>query len=82
MTKKQLTKLKIKSVIDTIIFWFWYVITAYQGSEMILAIHDKSGHVFANVLFFLLSVAWLVFYVYKREKSIKEYKDAKSQSEI
>lgn len=82
MTKKELTKLKTKSIMAIIAYCFWYVFSMVQGSSMITALVFNGEHVFIKVLIFALSIAWFVFSIYIRDKSVKAYKDAKSQNEI
>ncbi|BBI90369.1 hypothetical protein H1N69_gp21 [Lactococcus phage phiQ1] len=82
MTKKELTKLKINALISIFIYYFWYVFSIVQGIDTFKAIFFTGEHIMVNVLFFVLSIALLMFSSYTRSKLVKAYKDAKSQNEI
>lgn len=82
MTKKKLTKLKINALISIFIYYFWYVFSIVQGIDVFTSIFFTGKHIIVNVLFFVLSIALLMFSSYTRDQVIKAYKDAKSQNEI
>ena len=82
MTKKKLTKLKINALISIFIYYFWYVFSVVQGIDTFTSIFFTGEHIIVNVLFFVLSIALLMFSSYTRDQGIKAYKDAKSQNEI
>ena len=82
MTKKELTKLKIKAVISIIVYCFWYVVSVVQATQMFTAIFFTGEHIFIKVVIFVLTALCFAFSIYDRDKAVKLYHDAKSQSEI
>lgn len=78
MTKKELTKLKIKAMLSVFVYYFWYVFSVVQGIDTFTSIFFTGEHIAVNVLFFVLSIALLMFSSYTRSKLVKAYKDAKS----
>ncbi len=82
MTKKELTKLKIKAILSVFIYYFWYVFSVVQGIDTFTSIFFTGDNIIINILFFVLSIALLMFSSYTRAKLVKAYKDAKSQNEI
>ena len=82
MTKKELTKLKIKAVISIIVYCFWYVVSVVQATQMFTAIFFTGEHIFIEVVIFVLITLCFVFSIYARDEAVKAYKDAKSQNEI
>lgn len=82
MTKKELTKLKTKAVINIIIYCFWYVASIVQGSEAFTAIFFTGEHIAIRVFIFVATVGCFAFSIYDRDKALKLYHDAKSQNEI
>ncbi|ARM65623.1 hypothetical protein LW4_022 [Lactococcus phage LW4] len=82
MTKKELTKLKIKAMLSVFVYYFWYVFSVVQGIDTFTSIFFTGENIIINILFFVLSILWLAFSIYIRDKLVKAYKDAKSQNEI
>ncbi|QHJ80941.1 MAG: hypothetical protein [Caudoviricetes sp.] len=82
MTKKELTKLKIKAMLSVFVYYFWYVFSIVQGIDTFTSIFFTGENIIINILFFVLSILWLAFSIYIRDKLVKAYKDAKSQNEI
>lgn len=82
MTKKELTKLKINAIVNIIVYCFCYIFSIIQGTSMITAIFFNGEHVFIKVVIFALAVVGFGFSVYNRDKSVRAYKDAKSQNKI
>ena len=82
MTKKELTKLKINALISIFIYYFWYVFSIVQGIDVFTAIFFTGEHIFIKVVIFVLTALCFAFSIYDRDKAVKLYHDAKSQSEI
>lgn len=82
ITKKELRKLKTKAIMAIVTYWFWYVYGSVQGTIMFTAMYYAGEHIFIKGFIFALTIACFIFSIYNRDKSVKAYKDAKSQSEI
>ncbi|WNT43834.1 lysozyme [Lactococcus phage PMBT68] len=82
MTKKELTKLKINAIVNIVVYCFCYIFSIIQGTSMLTAIFFNGEHVFIKAVIFVLAVVGFGFSVYNRDKSVKVYKDAKSQNKI
>ena len=81
MTKKELTKLKIKAMLSVFVYYFWYVFSVVQGIDTFTSIFFTGEHIIVNVLLFVLSIGGLILSIYLRDKIVKAYKDDKSQNE-